>query len=135
MIVARADANKDNMGLTSWKNAPEGKILKTDVIIAKNYLSEKELKSLERIVTMYLDYAEHQAERRIPMTMEDWLKKLNAFLQFNEHEILNNPGKVSVEIAKEFALSEFEKYRIKQDNLFESDFDNFLKETQKLDKK
>ena len=82
VIVARADANKDNMGLTSWKNAPEGKILKTDVIVAKNYLSEKELKSLERIVTMYLDYAEHQAERRIPMTMEDWSKKLNAFLQF-----------------------------------------------------
>lgn len=135
VIVARADANKDNMGLTSWKNAPKGKILKTDVIVAKNYLNEKELKNLERIVTMYLDYAEHQAERRIPMTMEDWSKKLNAFLQFNEHEILNNPGKVSAEIAKEFALSEFEKYRIKQDNLFESDFDNFLKETQKLDKK
>ena len=123
------------MGLTSWKNEPKGKILKTDVIIAKNYLSEKELKSLERIVTMYLDYAEHQAERRIPMTMEEWAKKLNAFLQFNEHEVLNNLGKVSAEIAKEFALSEFEKYRIKQDNLFESDFDNFLKETQKLDKK
>jgi hypothetical protein len=127
LIVQRADHKKECMGLTTWKNAPSGKIIKTDVVVAKNYLNEKELKSLDRFVTMYLDYAEDQAERNIPMTMEDWAGKLNAFLQFNEREILDNPGKVSQEIAKAFAESEFEKYRIVQDRLFESDFDKQIK--------
>jgi len=127
LIMTRADRKKEKMGLTTWKNAPEGKIIKTDVSVAKNYLTEKELKSLDRFVTMYLDYAEDQAERKIPMTMEDWAKKLNAFLQFNERDILDNPGKVSQEVAKTFAESEFEKYRIVQDRLFESDFDRHIK--------
>ena len=127
LIVERADSKKEQMGLTTWKNAPHGKIIKPDVSIAKNYLAEKELKSLDRFVTMYLDYAEDQAERHIPMTMEDWAKKLNAFLQFNERDILDNPGKVSREVAKAFAESEFEKYRIGQDRLFESDFDRHIK--------
>ncbi len=127
LIMERADSGKERMGLTTWKNAPDGKIVKTDVSIAKNYLVEKELKSLDRFVTMYLDFAEDQAERNIPMTMEDWANKLNAFLQFNEREILDNPGKVSQEIARAFAESEFKKYRIVQDRLFESDFDKTLK--------
>ncbi|MHB8121971.1 MAG: virulence RhuM family protein [Desulfuromonadaceae bacterium] len=127
LIVNRADSAKERMGLTTWKNAPDGKILKPDVSIAKNYLTEKELKSLDRFVSMYLDYAEDQAERNIPMTMEDWANKLNAFLQFNEREILDNPGTVTKEIAKAFAESEFEKYRIVQDRLFESDFDRHIK--------
>jgi hypothetical protein len=117
------------MGLTTGRNAPKGKILKSDVSVAKNYLTLKEMDSLNRIVTMYLDYAENQAKRRIPMTMEDWAKKLNAFLQFNEYDILNNSGKVTSEVAKAFVESEFEKYRIIQDRLFESDFDRLLKET------
>lgn len=100
LIMERADSKKDHMGLTAWKNSPDGKIFKTDVSVAKNYLTEKELKSLDRIVTMYLDYAEDQAARNIPMTMEDWVKKLNAFLRFNERDILENPGKVTQEIAK-----------------------------------
>ena len=128
LIVDRADSSKNHMGLTNWKDALEGKILKPDVIIAKNYLTKTELDSLNRIVTMYLDYAEDQAKRNIPMTMEDWVKKLNTFLQFNEREILDNPGKVSQEVAKTFAESEFEKYRIVQDGLFESDFDRYIKE-------
>jgi len=115
------------MGLTTWKNAPSGKIIKTDVSVAKNYLTEKEIKSLDRFVTMYLDYAESQAEKNIPMTMADWASKLNAFLQFNEKEILGNAGKVTQAIAKAFAESEFEKYRIVQDRLFESDFDKAVK--------
>jgi hypothetical protein len=127
LIVERADSKKEKMGLTTWKNTPHGKIIKPDVAIAKNYLTEKELKSLDRFVTMYLDYAEDQAERNIPMTMEDWAKKLNAFLQFNERDILDNPGRVSRELAKAFAESEFEKYRIVQDRLFESDFDRHIK--------
>ena len=127
LIVERADSKKQQMGLTTWKNAPHGKIIKPDVSIAKNYLTEKELKSLDRFVTMYLDYAEDQAERNIPMTMEDWAQKLNAFLQFNERDILDNPGKVSREVANAFAESEFEKYRIVQDRLFESDFDRHIK--------
>jgi len=127
LIVERADRKKEQMGLTTWKNAPHGKVIKPDVSIAKNYLTEKELKSLDRFVTMYLDYAEDQAERNIPMTMEDWAKKLNAFLQFNERDILDHPGKVSREVAKAFAESEFEKYRIVQDRLFESDFDRHIK--------
>ncbi|NTV15065.1 MAG: virulence RhuM family protein [Desulfobulbaceae bacterium] len=128
LIMERADSRKDRMGLTTWKNAPTGKIIKTDVAVAKNYLTGKELKALDRIVSMYLDYAEDQAERNIPMTMEDWANKLNAFLQFNEREILDNHGKASQEIAKTFAESEFEKYRVVQDRLFESDFDQVVKQ-------
>jgi len=127
LIVSRADSRKERMGLTTWKNAPSGKIIKTDVLVAKNYLNEKEIKNLDRFVTMYLDYAETQAERNIPMTMKDWAEKLNAFLQFNEKDILNNTGKVTQAIAKLFAESEFEKYRIVQDKLFESDFDKAIK--------
>lgn len=131
LIIDRANAEKENMGLTTWRNAPKGKILKSDVSVAKNYLSLEEMDSLNRIVTMYLDYAENQAKRKIPMTMDDWANKLNAFLQFNEYEILNNSGKVTAEIAKAFAESEYEKYRIVQDRLFESDFDKLLKESEK----
>ena len=127
LIMKRANSSRERMGLTTWKNAPDGKIVKTDVSIAKNYLSEKEIKSLDRFVTMYLDYAEDQAERNIPMTIADWAKKINAFLQFNEREILDHPGKVTQEIAKAFAESEFEKYRIMQDRLYESDFDQHIK--------
>ena len=127
LIVARANSKKERMGLTTWKNAPEGKIIKTDVSVAKNYLNEKELKNLDRFVTMYLDYAETQAERNIPMTMKDWAGKLNAFLQFNEKDILKNAGKITQAIAKAFAESEFEKYRIVQDKHFESDFDKAIK--------
>ncbi|MDB6004516.1 MAG: hypothetical protein JWR15_1503 [Prosthecobacter sp.] len=127
LIVERADSTKEKMGLNTWRNAPHGKILKPDVVVAKNYLTEKELKSLDRFVSMYLDYAEDQAERGIPMTMKDWAGKLNAFLQFNEREVLENPGKVSQEVAKAFAESEFEKYRVVQDRLFESDFDRHIK--------
>jgi len=128
LLVERADSTKDRMGLTTWKNSPKGKIVKPDVSIAKNYLNEKEIKSLDRLVTMYLDYAELRAERGIPMTMKDWSGKLNAFLQFNEQDLLNHPSKVSRAIAKEFAESEFEKYRIVQDRLFESDFDQFAQQ-------
>jgi hypothetical protein len=128
LIVNRADSTKEKMGLTTWRNAPKGKILKPDVVVAKNYLTEKELKALDRIATMYLDYAEDQAERRIPMTMADWEQKLNAFLQFNQRDLLDHPGKVTAEIAKSFAESEFEKYRIIQDHLFESDFDRIIKQ-------
>ena len=127
LIVKRADSTKDKMGLTTWRNAPKGKILKPDVVVAKNYLTEKEIKALDRFVTMYLDYAEDQAERGIPMTMADWAKKLDAFLQFNERDLLDHPGKVTAEIAKAFAESEFEKYRVIQDRLFESDFDRAIK--------
>ena len=135
-VMKRANSEKENMGLTTWKNAPKGKIIKTDVPIAKNYLSKQEIKSLDRFVTMYLDYAETQAERNIPMTMEDWALKLDAFLQFNEKELLTNYGKVSHAIAKAFAESEFEKYRIKQDAFFKSDFDKLINkiETKKIDK-
>ena len=115
------------MGLTTWKNAPNGKIVKADVSIAKNYLSIEEMAELNEIVTMYLDYAIRQARRRIPMTMADWASKLDAFLKFNDADILQNKGKVTAEIAKAFAESEFEKYRVIQDRLYESDFDKALK--------
>jgi len=131
IICARANHTKENMGLTTWKNAPIGRIRKTDVVVAKNYLKEKELKSLNRIVTMYLDYAQDQAERNIPMTMKDWSQKLNAFLQFNERDILQNAGKVTAIIAKEFAINEFEKYKIIQDKSYKSDFDMLLQELDK----
>ncbi|MGL5649142.1 MAG: virulence RhuM family protein [Clostridium sp.] len=128
LIMDRANAEEKNMGLTTWKSAPKGKIIKSDVSVAKNYLIKDEVESLNRIVTMYLDYAENQAKKRVPMTMEDWSKKLNAFLEFNEYEILNNSGKVTAKIAKAFAESEFEKYRVIQDREYESDFDKLLKE-------
>lgn len=128
LLIERADHQKEFMGLTNWKKAPNGKILKSDVIVAKNYLSKDEIKSLNRIVTMYLDYAEDQAERQIPMTMKDWSDKLNAFLQFNERDILQNAGKVTATIAKEFAISEFEKYKVIQDKSYKSDFDRLLGE-------
>ncbi len=133
VIVERANHEKEHMGLTNWKNSPNGKIMVSDVVIAKNYLTKNELKSLERIVTMYLDYAEDQAERHIPMTMEDWKNRLDIFLQFNERDILDNLGKVSHKVAESFALSEFEKYRVVQDRLFESDFDKFLLDMKKED--
>lgn len=126
VIIERADAQKDHMGLTTWKKAPSGKIVKSDVSIAKNYLTMPELDELNRIVTLYLEYAEMQARRHIPMTMEDWATRLNAFLQFNERDILDNPGKVSAEVAKSFAESEFEKYRLTQDRLYKSDFDKLV---------
>ena len=127
LIKKRASSKKPNMGLTTWKNSPTGKIIKGDIYFAKNYLSKEELNSLNRFVTMYLDYAEDQAKRKIPMTMQDWADKLSAFLRFNEREVLDNPGKVSAEIAKKFVESEFKKYRITQDRLFESDFDGYVK--------
>ena len=127
IIIARANHTKDKMGLTSWKNSPDGKIRKSDVSIAKNFLNEKELKPLNRIVGMYLDYAEDQAEQGNVMKMEDWVEKLDAFLQFNQKEILLDSGKVTAAIAKTFAESEYEKYRPIQDQLFESDFDKLLK--------
>jgi hypothetical protein len=115
------------MGLTNWKNSPKGKIRKDDVLIAKNYLDEKELKSLNKIVSMYLDYAELQAENKVAMTMKDWVDKLDAFLKFNEKDILNDNGKISVEIAKSFAEDEFNKFKKIQDRNFESDFDKIAK--------
>lgn len=125
LIVKRADAEKEHMGLTTWESAPEGKIVISDVAIAKNYLNEKEIAYLERIVSIYLDYSELQAERRIPMSMEDWSKRLDGFLEFNGNELLVGTGKISAEEAKLHAETEFEKYRIVQDRLYESDFDRF----------
>jgi len=126
LIVKRVDAQKVSMGLTNWKNAPHGKIIKTDVSIAKNYLSKLELSELNEIVTMYLDYANRQARKFIPMSMEDWKTKLDVFLKFNDEFIGDGIGKVSHEVAKAFAESEFEKYRVVQDQLFESDFDKLI---------
>ena len=128
IIYNRVDSEKENMGLTNWKNSPDGPIYKYDVDIAKNYLKEKELKDLNRIVTMYLDYAELQAENHNAMTMKDWVEKLNAFLQFNGKEILHNAGKISASVAKELAYKEYDKFKVKQDKLYKSDFDNFLNE-------
>ncbi|MDB1068874.1 MULTISPECIES: virulence RhuM family protein [Bacteroidales] len=125
LIVERADANKEHMGLTTWENAPNGKIVKTDVSVAKNYLREKELEEMGRIVNASLDMAESMAMRHIPMTMEDWAKRIDKFINLFESPILQDSGKVSAEYAKEFAESEFEKYRIIQDRLFQSDFDRF----------
>jgi hypothetical protein len=123
LIADRADAEQPNMGLTTWKNAPEGRILKSDVTVAKNYLNEDELKSLERVVGMYLDYAENQASRQIAMKMADWVSKLDAFLQFNEYEVLKNAGKVSHEVAKRLAEEQYESFANLQDRLLESDFE------------
>jgi hypothetical protein len=129
IIAERASAEKPNMGLQTWKNAPSGKVLKGDIGIAKNYLIEKEIKELERVVTMYLDFAELQASRQIPMKMADWVTRLDAFLQFNEYQILKDAGKVSHEVALKLAEGAYAKFRIVQDRNFESDFD---KEAKKL---
>ena len=126
LIMKRADAKKENMGLTTWEAAPDGKIIKTDVSIAKNYLNDNEMEYLERIVSLYLDFADLQAKRKIPMTMEDWARRLDGFLEFNGDEILIGAGKISHEQAKLHAETQFEKYRIVQDELFESDFDKFI---------
>lgn len=131
LIVERANAEKEHMGLTTWEAYPDGKIQKYDVTVAKNYLQEKEIRQLERLVSSYLDYAEIQAERNIPMTMQDWSDKLNNFLTFMDYEVLQDAGKVSAEIAKLHAETEFEKYRIIQDKLYVSDFDRFLELEQK----
>lgn len=128
LIYERADAEKPHMGLTTWAAAPDGKIVKGDVSIAKNYLTEKEMRSLERIVSAYLDLAEDRAERHIPMTMEDWARRLDLFLMADEREILQDAGKITAEIAKEKAETEFEKYRVIQDRLYMSDFDRYLLE-------
>ena len=135
LIYERADAERPHMGLTTWAAAPEGKIVKSDVSIAKNYLSEKEMRSLERIVSAYLDLAEDRAERHIPMTMEDWSKRLDLFLIADDREVLQNAGKITAEIAKAKAETEFEKYRIVQDRLFMSDFDKYLLELEENTKK
>jgi hypothetical protein len=123
VIHGRANSAKEHMGLTTWENSPQGKIVKTDVIVAKNYLTETELESLGRIVNAYLDLAEDRAKKHIPMTMEDWTRRLDRFLEADDRSILQDSGKISARIAKEFAENEFEKYRIIQDRLFESDFD------------
>ncbi len=133
LVLKRADSARENMGLTAWENSPNGRILKTDVSIAKNYLNKDELESLGRIVNAYLELAEERARRKIPMSMEDWAKRLDMFLEFDEREILQDSGKVTAQIARDFAESEFEKYRIVQDRLFESDFDKVLKQIKKDD--
>jgi len=135
LIKERVDATKPHMGMQTWKNAPKGKILKTDVSIAKNYLTEDELKMLNRIVTMYLDYAESQAERQIPIKMADLVGKLDAFLSFNELEVLHDAGKVQAKVAKRLAEAEFEKFRVVQDQAFVSDFDRVAKKAVKKGEK
>jgi hypothetical protein len=135
VIYERADAAKEHMGLTTWEKSPHGKIVKTDVSVAKNYLTEAELESLGRIVNAYLDLAEDRAKKHIPMTMEDWAKRLDRFLEADDRSILQDSGKISAQIAKEFAESEFEKYRIIQDRLFESDFDKEIKKIKKSNNK
>lgn len=132
VIVNRANADKPRMGLSSWKDSPHGKIQKFDVSIAKNYLNETELTSLERIVSSFLDLAEDMAERHIPMTMADWATRLDRFIKMTDRAVLNNSGRMTHELAKEFAESEFEKYRITQDRLFESDFDREVKKLKVL---
>ena len=126
LLMQRANASAPQMGLTTWEKSPSGKILKSDVVVAKNYLKEDELAALARVVGMYLDHAEDMAKRKIPMTMADWAVRLDAFLQFNQRDVLDDFGKVSMEVAKSFALSEFEQYRVVQDRLFQSDFDKLL---------
>ena len=135
VVYNRADSKKEHMGLTNWDGSPNGKIHSYDVIVAKNYLSEVELKKLERIVSAYLDFAEDMAERHIPMTMEDWEERLNSFLTLWNKEILKDNGKISAELAKAHALSEFEKYRVIQDRLYQSDFDRMLLEIQSIESK
>ena len=133
IIYNRADSEKEHMGLTSWKNSPNGKILETDVVIAKNYLSKEELESLELIVSAFLDLAENRAKRHIPMTMEDWSTRIDKFLLADDLDILKDAGKISHEIACDKALTEFEKYRIKQDKLYKSDFDLLLEDSIKME--
>ena len=135
LIYERADADKPHMGLTTWAAAPEGKIIKSDVSVAKNYLSEKEMRSLERIVSAYLDLAEDRAERHIPMTMEDWAKRLDLFLMTDDRDVLQDAGKITAEIAKAKAETEFEKYRVIQDRLFMSDFDKYMLELEEKTKR
>ena len=135
LIYERADADKPHMGLTTWAAAPDGKIVKSDVSIAKNYLREDEMRSLERIVSAYLDLAEDRAERHIPMTMEDWSKRLDLFLMADDREVLQDAGKITAEIAKAKAETEFEKYRVVQDRLFMSDFDKYMLELEENVKK
>jgi len=132
VIYKRANADKEHMGLTTWASAPGGKIIKTDVSVAKNYLTQEEMQSLERIVSAYLDLAERRALRRIPMTMEDWVKHLDLILQADGNDLLTNAGSISTQIAKDHAESEFEKYRIIQDKLFESDYDRYIHELEQL---
>jgi len=127
LIAERADSSKPSMGLATWKNAPKGKILKSDVSVAKNYLIEREIKELERIVSMYLDYAENQAARQIPMKMADWVTKLDAFLRFNEYDVLANAGKIAADVAKRLAEQHYDKLRVRQDREFESDFEAEVK--------
>ena len=134
IIYNRADSEKEHMGLTTWKDAPDGKILKSDVVVAKNYLNENELASLERIVSAYLDVAEDMASRNIPMTMEDWSTRLDKFLLATDRDILDNAGKISMEIATEHALTQFEKYRVIQDKLYKNDFDKMLEEMNVIEK-
>ena len=129
LIRSRANSQKEFMGLKSWEHAPDGKILKTDVVVAKNYLNKEELEGLGLIVNTYLDLAESRAKRNIPMSMEDWAKRLDLFLEFDEREVLTNAGKISAKIAKEFALSEFEKYRVVQDRLYKNDFDKLMEQS------
>ena len=131
IIYNRADSKKNYMGLTTWRNAPQGKILESDVIIAKNYLTKEELESLELIVSAFLDLAENRARRHIPMTMEDWANRIDKFLLADDLDVLKNAGKISHEIARDKALTEFEKYRVKQDKLYKSDFDLLLEESNK----
>ena len=131
IIYNRVDSEKEHMGLTNWKNSPNGKILGTDVVIAKNYLSKEELESLELIVSAFLDLAENRAKRHIPMTMEDWSNRIDKFLLADDLDVLKNAGKISHEIACDKAITEFEKYRVKQDKLYKSDFDLLLEETNK----
>ncbi|MFW6333586.1 MAG: virulence RhuM family protein, partial [Thermodesulfobacteriota bacterium] len=128
IVMKRADAAKDQMGLTSWEKAPDGKILKSDVSVAKNYLTRKELESLGRLVNAFLDLAEDRARRKIPMTMEDWAERIDRFLEFDDREILRDKGKITAKMAREFAESEFEKYRVVQDRIFESDFDRMIRD-------
>lgn len=135
IVYDRADHSKQNMGLTTWKNAPNGKIIKSDVSVAKNYLSKEEIDDLEHIVSAFLDIAENRAKRKIPMTMEDWASRIDKFLLADDRDILENAGKISAEIAKEKAESEFEMYRVIQDRTFKSDFDLFSEEIEKLEKK
>ena len=133
IIYNRANSEKKHMGLTSWKKSPNGKIMESDVIIAKNYLSKDEIKDLEGIVSAFLEIAENRARRHIPMTMEDWVNLIDKYLLLDDRDILKDAGKISHEIVCDKALTEFEKYRVKQDKLYKSDFDNFLNETRMIE--
>jgi hypothetical protein len=135
LIYTRAHAEREHMGLTTWSEAPDGKIQPSDVVVAKNYLSEEEMRSLQLIVSAYLDLAERRAKARVPMTMADWAKHLDLILQADGNKLLTDAGKISAQIAEEHALSEFQKYRIVQDKLFESDYDRFVAGMQLLENK